>query len=79
MIAINVRHWEQGNHGFSRWRPVAPQPFAKPSVGGVATFGEAVMISVQIDLIHTYTIYDIIYNTIYNTIYIYIYYSTIDL
>lgn len=36
MIAINVRHWEQGNHGFSRWRPVAPQPFAKPSVGGRA-------------------------------------------
>lgn len=36
MIAINVRHWEHGNHGFARWRPVAPQPFAKPSVGGRA-------------------------------------------
>ena len=58
MIAINVRHWEHGNHGFARWRPVAPQPFAKPSVGGVATFGEAVMISVPIDLIHIY-IYNI--------------------
>lgn len=62
MIAINVRHWEHGNHGFARWRPVAPQPFAKPSVGGVATFGEAVMISVPIDLIHIY-IYNIWYYT----------------
>jgi hypothetical protein len=74
MIAINVRHWEHGNHGFARWRPVAPQPFAKPSVGGVATFGEAVMISVPIDLIHIYIQYMILYIIIYiiQCVYIYI-------